>query len=78
MHFADKGPSTPSRRGHSALTVTVENLDGLVAAIEGGPSRSQTAPRRRGLRHRIARNERGGTRLSVPGVIAKKFDLQTT
>ena len=33
IHFRDKVPSPLSRRGHSALTVTVEDLDGLVEAL---------------------------------------------
>jgi hypothetical protein len=33
IHFRDKVPSPLSRRGHSALTVTVEDLDGLVGAL---------------------------------------------
>ena len=33
VHFAEKVPSRLSRKGHSALTVTVADLDGLVAAL---------------------------------------------
>jgi hypothetical protein len=33
IHFGDKVPSRLSRKGHSALTVTVEDLDGLVQAL---------------------------------------------
>jgi hypothetical protein len=33
VHFRSKVPSALRRRGHSALTVTVQDLDGLVAAI---------------------------------------------
>jgi hypothetical protein len=33
VHFADKVPSPLSRKGHSALTVTVADLDGLVQAL---------------------------------------------
>jgi hypothetical protein len=36
IHFLDKVPSFLRREGHSALTVTVADLDGLVAAL-GGP-----------------------------------------
>ena len=36
VHFVDKVPSTLRRRGHSALTVTVEDVDELVAAIATG------------------------------------------
>jgi hypothetical protein len=38
IHFREKVPSALRRSGHSALTVTVEDLDGLVAAL-AGPSR---------------------------------------
>jgi hypothetical protein len=34
IHFRDKVPSALRRQGHSALTVTVEDLDGLVAALQ--------------------------------------------
>jgi hypothetical protein len=37
IHFAEKVPSRLSRRGHSALTVTVENLEGLTRALGGDP-----------------------------------------
>lgn len=33
VHFGDPVPSRLRRAGHSALTVTVEDLDGLVAAL---------------------------------------------
>lgn len=33
IHFREKVPSALSRKGHSALTVTVEDLDGLVEAL---------------------------------------------
>jgi hypothetical protein len=33
IHFAKKVPSPLRRRGHSALTVTVEDLDGLTRAL---------------------------------------------
>jgi hypothetical protein len=36
IHFREKVPSFLRRRGHSALTVTVADLDGLVATL--GPS----------------------------------------
>jgi hypothetical protein len=35
VHFADKVPSPLSRRGHSALTVTVTDLEGLATALGG-------------------------------------------
>ena len=35
MHFRTPVPSALRRKGHSALTVTVEDLDGLVAALRG-------------------------------------------
>lgn len=34
VHFAEKVPSPLSRRGHSALTVTVADLEGLVQMLE--------------------------------------------
>ena len=33
LHFREKVPSAMSRKGHSALTVTVADLDGLVRAV---------------------------------------------
>jgi hypothetical protein len=33
IHFRERVPSALRRAGHSALTVTVEDLDGLVAAL---------------------------------------------
>ena len=35
IHFRSKVPSLLRPSGHSALTVTVEDLDGLVAAVGG-------------------------------------------
>jgi hypothetical protein len=37
IHFAEKVPSRLSRRGHSALTVTVEDLEGLTRSLGGDP-----------------------------------------
>ena len=37
VHFREKLPSALRRRGHSALTVTVADLDGLVGALEKSP-----------------------------------------
>jgi hypothetical protein len=37
IHFAQKVPSPLSRRGHSALTVTVADLEGLTRALGGDP-----------------------------------------
>ena len=37
IHFAEKVPSRLSKKGHSALTVTVEDLDGLTRALGGDP-----------------------------------------
>jgi hypothetical protein len=34
VHFHDKVPSRLKRGGHSALTVTVEDLDGLTEALQ--------------------------------------------
>jgi hypothetical protein len=36
MHFRERVPSALRRKGHSALTVTVGDLDGLVEALGGG------------------------------------------
>jgi hypothetical protein len=36
VHFRDKVPSALRRKGHSALTVTVADLDGLVDALTAG------------------------------------------
>jgi hypothetical protein len=33
IHFREKTPSPLSRKGHSALTVTVEDLEGLTEAL---------------------------------------------
>jgi hypothetical protein len=35
IHFREKVPSPLRRSGHSALTVTVEDLEGLTAALTG-------------------------------------------
>jgi hypothetical protein len=37
IHFEDKVPSLVRLGGHSALTVTVRDLDGLVQALGGAP-----------------------------------------
>jgi hypothetical protein len=37
IHFAEKVPSRLSKRGHSALTVTVEDLEGLTRVLGGDP-----------------------------------------
>jgi hypothetical protein len=37
IHFRDKVPSPLRRKGHSALTVTVEDLDGLTEALTRQP-----------------------------------------
>jgi len=37
IHFAEKVPSRLSKSGHSALTVTVEDLEGLTRALGGDP-----------------------------------------
>jgi hypothetical protein len=34
IHFGEKVPSAVGRKGHSALTVTVADLDGLVHALD--------------------------------------------
>jgi hypothetical protein len=38
IHFAEKVPSRLSKSGHSALTVTVEDLEGLTRALDSDPS----------------------------------------
>jgi hypothetical protein len=38
MHFAEKVPSLLRRSGHSALTVTVTDLEGLARALGARPS----------------------------------------
>jgi hypothetical protein len=38
IHFAEKVPSPLRRSGHSALTVTVEDLEGLTDALGGDQS----------------------------------------
>jgi hypothetical protein len=35
VHFTDKVPSKLRRSGHSALTVTVADLEGLTTALGG-------------------------------------------
>jgi hypothetical protein len=40
IHFAEKVPSRLSKRGHSALTVTVEDLSGLTLALGGDPDKA--------------------------------------
>jgi hypothetical protein len=43
IHFAEKVPSALRRSGHSALTVTVADLEGLTRAL-GGDMEEPTAP----------------------------------
>jgi hypothetical protein len=42
IHFAEKVPSRLRKSGHSALTVTVRDLDGLVGALDGEPPETMT------------------------------------
>jgi hypothetical protein len=42
MHFAEKVPSPLRRSGHSALTVTVADLEGLASAL--GPGKADGQP----------------------------------
>jgi hypothetical protein len=44
IHFGDKVPSPLRRSGHSALTVTVEDLEGLTAALGGSNRDSDDFP----------------------------------
>lgn len=48
VHFTEKVPSLMRRSGHSALTVTVEDLDGLVAAVTGWAQPPGTGADRKG------------------------------
>lgn len=43
VHFAEKVPSPLRRKGHSALTVTVADLEGLVMALGGDPAVPSTS-----------------------------------
>ena len=44
IHFATKVPSPIRRSGHSALTVTVADLEGLAGALDGDPAAPSAAP----------------------------------
>src|ERR1700746_243634 len=46
IHFAEKVPSPLRRSGHSALTVTVADLEGLTSALgaEAGEASTRSAP----------------------------------
>ena len=46
IHFAEKVPSRLSKSGHSALTVTVEDLEGLTRALGGAPDADRSPGRR--------------------------------
>ena len=46
IHFAEKVPSRLSKSGHSALTVTVEDLEGLTRALGGAPDAGRSPGRR--------------------------------
>ncbi len=43
VHFGEKVPSALRRKGHSALTVTVEDLEGLVDALGSDPTEPPAA-----------------------------------
>jgi len=43
IHFAEKVPSPLRRSGHSALTVTVADLEGLTNALGAGPGEASSA-----------------------------------
>ena len=45
IHFAEKVPSPLRRSGHSALTVTVADLEGLTDALAAGDGEASSAPR---------------------------------
>ena len=42
IHFAEKVPSRLRKSGHSALTVTVRDLEGLASALGGGQPETMT------------------------------------
>ncbi len=44
VHFAEKVPSPLRRSGHSALTVTVADLEGLTQALSGEGGRTDRTP----------------------------------
>jgi hypothetical protein len=44
VHFGEKVPSPLRRQGHSAPTVTVADLEGLVVALGGDPADPSAAP----------------------------------
>jgi hypothetical protein len=44
VHFHDKVPSPLRRKGHSALTVTVADLDGLTGALGGDHAEPPSTP----------------------------------
>ncbi len=44
VHFAEKVPSALRRSGHSALTVTVADLEGLTRALGGETERPAASP----------------------------------
>jgi hypothetical protein len=44
IHFSEKVPSALRRSGHSALTVTVADLEGLTRALGGDPEEPTTPP----------------------------------
>ncbi len=58
VHFAQKVPSPLKRSGHSALTVTVADLEGLATAL-GGDKEEPAAPQpdRSHIRHPSVPNE---------------------
>ena len=43
IHFAEKVPSPLRRSGHSALTVTVADLEGLTSALGAGHGETSSA-----------------------------------
>src|SRR5580693_2931335 len=43
IHFAEKVPSPLRRSGHSALTVTVADLEGLTSALAAGDGEASSA-----------------------------------
>ena len=76
IHFTDKVPSRLRKSGHSALTVTVRDLDGLVSALEpGGPSGTQPADPAARLRRKIRARRRKSVE-KQPLILRRAFILR--
>jgi hypothetical protein len=76
IHFTDKVPSRLRKSGHSALTVTVRDLDGLVSALEpGGPSDGHPADPAARLRRKIRARRRKSVE-KQPLILRRAFILR--